>query len=368
MESSWEGGASRRGRRSPLEFPFRLRLIVAVLFAMVPFRLLTLLAGQPAESATEFSACGHRILGAVIGSQSKITSRHLQEIEPARSWAGRRQTARQRFPTTGRELPHQLLSTPARTGAAVPRVTNQQHVIDAGRCGSISCRPGRLQNQTTTGERYAPTRTGPRAARARRLRVTARRGGGGARRRRPQDTEDRCDLRPDRPVRRRRIGTALSRRQDDDRLLHLEGPDRRLHHPGRLRRRPEQARCGHQRSRPPDRAGKGGHAARLLLLGRVRARRGAHRGIQEVHVDHHLHRLARAARPPPALRVPSAALRQAMGPGLHRNGRRLRQGAARQGPEGHPRRHHPRGWPVRRRRRQGQRGRRQEGRTQRRAG
>ena len=79
----------------------------------------------------------------------------------------------------------------------------------------------------------------------------------------------------------------------------------------------------------------------LLLLGRVRAGRGAHRGVQEVHVDHHLHRLAGAAGPPPEIRVPPAALRHAVGPGLHRDARRLFQGAARQGSEGPARRHHP---------------------------
>ena len=81
----------------------------------------------------------------------------------------------------------------------------------------------------------------------------------------------------------------------------------------------------------------------LLLLGRVRAGRGAHRGVQEVHVDHHLHRLAGAARSPPEIRVPPAALRHAVGPGLHGDARGLFEGATRQGPEGPARRHHPRG-------------------------
>ena len=48
-----------------------------------------------------------------------------------------------------------------------------------------------------------------------------------------------------------------------------------------------------------------------------------------------------AARPPPEIRVPPAALRHAMGPRLHRHGRSQFEGAARQGPEGPARRHHP---------------------------
>ena len=82
--------------------------------------------------------------------------------------------------------------------------------------------------------------------------------------------------------------------------FNAHGGDRRLQDRGGLCRRAEQARRRDQRGGPPDRAGKGGHAARLLLLGRVRAGGGAHRAVQEVHVDHHLHRLAGAGGPPPA--------------------------------------------------------------------
>ncbi len=98
---------------------------------------------------------------------------------------------------------------------------------------------------------------------------------------------------------------------------------RRLQGRADLRRRAEQARCRDQRGRPPDRAGEGRHAARLLLLRRVRAGGGARRAVQEIHVDHHLHRLAGAGRPQPAIRLPAAALSaRQWGLDLDRDGRR----------------------------------------------
>ena len=119
-----------------------------------------------------------------------------------------------------------------------------------------------------------------------------------------QEDQDRRRLRPDRPVRRRRLGAAVHRRQDHARLLHQAGRRRGLQDRGDLRRRPEQARRRHQRGGAADRAGKGRHAAGLLLLGAVRAGGRPGRAAQEVHVDHHLHLLGGAGEPPPELRLP----------------------------------------------------------------
>ena len=134
---------------------------------------------------------------------------------------------------------------------------------------------------------------------------------------------------------------------------------------GDLCRRPEQARRRHQRSGPPDRAGKGRHAAGLLLLGAVRAGGGPRRAAQEVHVDHHLHLLGGAREPASASTSsapqPSGQQFGTDDDGLHQP---ERQGEVRQGAQGPARRHHPRGRRLRRRRLQGQRGRRQEGRLQ----
>ena len=100
-------------------------------------------------------------------------------------------------------------------------------------------------------------------------------GTGGVRPGPGKEDQDRRRLRPDRPVRRRRLGAAVHRRQDHDRLLHQAGRRRRLQDRAGLCRRPEQARRRHQRGGAPDRAGKGRHGARLLLLGAVRAGGGA---------------------------------------------------------------------------------------------
>ena len=191
-------------------------------------------------------------------------------------------------------------------------------------------------------------------------------GDGGSRRGPGKENQDRRHLRPDRPARGRRLGAAIYRRQDHARPLRQ---DRRrgLQDRGRLRRRPEQARRRHQRSGAPDRAGKGRHGARLLLLGAMRAGGRARRAAQEVHVDHHLHFLRRARRQELQIRVPPAGVRRPVrhdDDGFHRA---EFQGEVRQGAEGSARRHHPRGRRLWRRRLQGQRGRRQEGRLQRRA-
>ena len=121
-----------------------------------------------------------------------------------------------------------------------------------------------------------------------------------------EEDQDRRRLRPDRPVRRRRLGAAVHRRQDHDRLLHQAGRRRGLPDRGGLCRRPEQARRGDQRSDAPGRAGKGRHAARLLCLGRVRSGRRQGRAAQEVHVDHDLHLERGAGEPAPALCLPAA--------------------------------------------------------------
>ena len=123
----------------------------------------------------------------------------------------------------------------------------------------------------------------------------------------------------------------------------------------------------HQRGGAPDRAGEGRHAARLLLLGPVRARGRPGRAAQEVHVDHHLHLLGGAREPQSQVRLPHPAERPAVRPDVDRLHRPERQGQARQGAEGPPRGDHPRGRRLRGRRVQGQRGRREEGGLQHRA-
>ena len=101
----------------------------------------------------------------------------------------------------------------------------------------------------------------------------------------------------------------------------------------------------------------------FYLVGAMRAGGGAGRAAEEVHVDHHLHFLRGAGRQELQIRVPSAGLGRPVrhdDDGFHRA---ELQGEARQGAEGSARRHHPRGRRLRRRRLEGQRGRRQEGRA-----
>ena len=96
---------------------------------------------------------------------------------------------------------------------------------------------------------------------------------------------------------------------------------RRLQGRGGLCRRPEQARCRHQRGGAPRRAGKGRHAARLLLVGAMRAGGRPRRAAQEVHVDHHLHFLGRARRQELQICLPPAGERRPVRPdddGFHR--------------------------------------------------
>ena len=189
-------------------------------------------------------------------------------------------------------------------------------------------------------------------------------GNGGHRRGPGKENQDRRDLRPDRPARGRRLGTAVYRRQDHARPVHQDR-GRGLQDRGGVRRRPEQARCRHQRGGPPRRAGKGRHAARVLFIGAMRAGGRPRRTAQEVHVDHHLHLLGGARQQELQIRVPPAGQRRPVRPdddGLYR---REREGKIRQGAEGPARRHHPRGRRLWRRRLQGQCGRRQEGRLQR---
>ena len=78
----------------------------------------------------------------------------------------------------------------------------------------------------------------------------------------------------------------------------------------------------------------------------------ARRAAQEVHVDHHLHRLGGVRGPESQVRVPRRS-RAAGQFGLMstRLPRRERQGQARQGAQGPARRDHPRGRRLRRRRR-----------------
>ena len=94
----------------------------------------------------------------------------------------------------------------------------------------------------------------------------------------------------------------------------------------------------------------------------VRADGGAGRAAQEVHVDHHLHLLARCSRTATSNtssgRSPSASSSACMSTDFVAQNA---EGQARQGPQGPAGRDHPRGRRLRRRRRQGQRGRRQEG-------
>ena len=175
-----------------------------------------------------------------------------------------------------------------------------------------------------------------------------------------EEVQDRRDLRLFRPARRRRLQPARARRQDHDRPLHPEGPGRGLHDRGDLRRRAEQARGRHQRSRPPDRAGKGGHAARLLLLRTVRAGGRPGGAARQVHVDHHLHLHRRAGEPQLQERLPAAGDGPAFRHDRYRHDRLLLQGEVRQGAEGPSRGDHPRRWRLRRGRRPRQRGRRQE--------
>ena len=85
-----------------------------------------------------------------------------------------------------------------------------------------------------------------------------------------------------------------------------QGRRRGLQGRGGLCRRPEQARRRDQRGGAPARAGKGRHAAGLLLLGAVRAGGRARRAAEEVHVDHHLHFLRRVRRQELQIRLPSA--------------------------------------------------------------
>ncbi len=133
---------------------------------------------------------------------------------------------------------------------------------------------------------------------------------------------------------------------------------------GRVRRRAEQAGRRHQRGGAADRAGEGRHAARLLLVGAVRAGGRAGRAAQEVHVDHHVHLLGGARESPPEIRLPDSAERQAVRADVDGLPRAEREEQAGQGAEGSPRRDHPRGRRLRRRRLARQRGRRQEGRLQ----
>ena len=135
-----------------------------------------------------------------------------------------------------------------------------------------------------------------------------------------QENQDRRHLRPDRPARGRRFGAAIYRRQDHARPLRQDRR-RRLQGRGDLCRRPEQARCRHQRIGAPARAGKGRHGARLLLVGAMRAGGGARRAAEEVHVDHHLHFLRRVRRQELQICVPSAGQRRPVRPdddGFHR--------------------------------------------------
>ena len=145
-------------------------------------------------------------------------------------------------------------------------------------------------------------------------------GDGGFRRGPGKENQDRRDLRPDRPARRRRLGAAIYRRQDHARPVRQDR-GRGLQDRGGLRRRPEQARRRHQRGGPPHRAGKGRHAAGLLLIGAVRAGGRPRRAAQEVHVDHHLHLLGGARRQELQVCLPSAGERRPVRPdddGLHR--------------------------------------------------
>ena len=130
-------------------------------------------------------------------------------------------------------------------------------------------------------------------------------GHGGFRRGSGKENQDRRDLRPDRPARRRRLGAAIYRRQDHARPLRQ---DRRrgLQGRGGLCRRPEQARYRHQRGGAPAGAGKGRHADGLLLVGAMRAGVRPRRPDEEVHVDHHLHFVRRVRRQELQIRLPSA--------------------------------------------------------------
>ena len=116
-------------------------------------------------------------------------------------------------------------------------------------------------------------------------------------------------LRPDRPARGRRFGAAIYRRQDHARPLRQDR-GRGLQGRGGLCRRPEQTRCRHQRGGAPDRAGKGRHAAGLLLVGAMRAGGRARRATEEVHVDHHLHFLGRARQQELQICLPPAGERR----------------------------------------------------------
>ena len=165
---------------------------------------------------------------------------------------------------------------------------------------------------------------------ARRVRACLNRRGHAVGGRPGQEAQDRGDLRLLRSPRRRRLRPARARREDHDRLLHQKGRRRGLPDRGDLRRRPEQARRRHQRGGPPDRAGKGRHAARLLLIGAVRAGGRPRRAAQEVHVHHHVHLVRRAREPESQVRLPRAAERPAVRPdvdGLHRRRTRRRSSA-----------------------------------------
>ena len=182
-----------------------------------------------------------------------------------------------------------------------------------------------------------------------------------------EEAQDRSDLRLHRASGRRRLRPARPRGQDHDRLLRQEGRGGGLSDRGHLRGRPEQARGGHQRGGAPDRAGEGRHAARLLLLGAVRARGRPGRAAQEVHVDHHLHLLGGARGPQSQVRLPHPAERPPVRPDVDGLSGQERQGQAGQGAQGSAGGHHPRGRRLRGRRLEGQRGRGEEGGLQHRA-
>ena len=182
-----------------------------------------------------------------------------------------------------------------------------------------------------------------------------------------KEDQDRRRLRPDRPVRGRRVEAAIRRRQDHARLLHQAGRGRRLQDRADLRRCPEQARRRDQRGGAADRAGKSRHGDGLLLLGAVRAGGGEDRDAEEVHVDHHLHLERGAREPAPALRLPAAGQRQPVRRAGDRHDRRILEVQVRQGSQGPAGRDRARGRRLRRRRRQGRRGGLQEARLQDRA-
>ena len=186
------------------------------------------------------------------------------------------------------------------------------------------------------------------------LRRTSRDPAGGKPRR--SRYQDRHHLRPDRTVRRRRLQGRSHRQQDRHRHGQREGRRRRPQDHHRRGRRAVQDGRGHQRGRTPAERGQGRPADGRLLERALRADGRQGRRCQEIHVGQRLRRLGGVQGQEPAIRVPPAGALRPVRRGLLRLHRRERQDQARQGGQGHQGRHHPRGRPLRRRRRHGQRG------------